>query len=197
MEQVNSNSNRLKEQLTQYTYYIIIAVISILSLVFLPMLGSTVGLEWNYPNTWAGKLVFWVTKGLVALVNVLLFYSFRQQAKVNVQDNPLYQAAYKMLLNDAAKRAPRSPKRYLSRSYLTKGGSIAIGSVVSTLALTQAILTFDYVSLFTYLFTIVMGVVFGVLQMKSDEIYWTTEYYEYALASTTVNAAGGEKTNGI
>lgn len=35
-------------------------------------------------------------------------------------------------------------------------------------------------SLLVYLFTIAMGLVFGVLAMKNAELYWTQEYYDYA-----------------
>lgn len=35
-------------------------------------------------------------------------------------------------------------------------------------------------SLLVYLFTIAMGLVFGVLSMKNAEIYWTQEYFDYA-----------------
>jgi hypothetical protein len=33
----------------------------------------------------------------------------------------------------------------------------------------------------TYFFTILLGVIFGILQMNQTEIYWTEEYYKYAL----------------
>ena len=54
-------------------------------------------------------------------------------------------------------------------------------SVVSVIGLTQAILTFDVVSMMTYAFTIIMGIIFGILQMNATEEYWTVEFYNYAL----------------
>ena len=33
----------------------------------------------------------------------------------------------------------------------------------------------------TYLFTIIMGLIFGILQMRTAEEYWTNEYLEYAM----------------
>lgn len=44
----------LREQARQNIYYIIIFLISLLTLVFLPMVGSQVGLGFNLPNTPAG-----------------------------------------------------------------------------------------------------------------------------------------------
>ena len=49
------------------------------------------------------------------------------------------------------------------------------------MALTQAILAFDWISFLVYLFTITMGIIFGVLAMKNAENYWTQEYYDYAV----------------
>ena len=47
----------VRDSLKQGMYYIIIAVISFISVVFLPMLGSTLGLGWKIPDTTAGWVV--------------------------------------------------------------------------------------------------------------------------------------------
>ena len=52
---------------------------------------------------------------------------------------------------------------------------------MTVVALTQAVLSFDYISMLTYLFAIIMGLIIGILQMKTAEEYWTREYLEYAL----------------
>lgn len=44
----------IKAQLRQNIYYILIFLISFLALVFLPMIGSTIGLQFNLPTTTAG-----------------------------------------------------------------------------------------------------------------------------------------------
>ena len=41
-------------------------------------------------------------------------------------------------------------------------------------------LTFDWMSMLTYLFTIVIGLIFGIMQMKVSEDYWTDEFWLYA-----------------
>lgn len=171
----------MKETLRQYLYYIIIAIVSIFSLCFLPMLGSEVGFELAYPTTVPGKIVWWSTKLIVSGLNVIIFYSFMQQAKLNVTDNENYKKANEILRKIKNKEhKPMSPKKWNAKQYGWKGTTIFASSSLSVMALTQAILTFDYVSLFTYLFTIAMGLVFGILQMKKAENYWTDEYYEYA-----------------
>ena len=72
------------------------------------------------------------------------------------------------------------------------------------MALTQAILAFDWISFLVYLFTITMGIIFGVLAMKNAENYWTQEYYDYAVqvvaereSNTTSSPAPTEENNSL
>ena len=170
------------DKVKQYLNYVIIGIVSLIALVFLPMLGSTVGLNWNIPNTAVGWIVWVTTKLIVATLNVLIFHCFMQQAKVNVRDNENYKRARFILINQKEKEIlPKSPNKWSSQQYIKKGTTIFITTGLSTIALTQAILSFDYVSMLTYLFTIVMGLIFGVLEMKTAEEYWTDEYLQYAL----------------
>lgn len=171
----------MKEKLNQWLYYALIGAISFVALVFLPMLGSSVGLAWAVPTTVVGWIVWLTSKLIIATLNVLIFHCFMLQAKVNIRDNPKYIEANRILTNTRDKGyIPRGPAQWLTAQYRNKGITIFITSALSVFALSQAILTFDYVSMLTYLFTIIMGLIFGVLQMKSAELYWTDEYWEYA-----------------
>lgn len=100
-----------------------------------------------------------------------------QQGKVNVKDNKYYlEAAHILEREMKIERLPISPGRHLGRVYGGKGTTLFISSMLSVFALTQAILVFDLVAFLTYLFTIIMGIVFGLMQMKNEEYYWTVEY---------------------
>ena len=172
----------LRLQVRQNIYYILIFFISLLTLVFLPMIGSTVGLDFNLPTTTAGWIVWAVVKVIVATINVLLYHCFMQQAKLNAEKDDNYKAARAMLQKTHPKEYhPRSPAKFLAQSYGRKGTTIFFSSALSTVALTQAILAFDWISFLVYLFTITMGIIFGVLAMKNAENYWTQEYYDYAV----------------
>ena len=170
------------EKFKQYQYYIIIGMISLIAVFFLPMLGSVAGLEWVLPTTVAGWIVYIVSKLIIAIINILIFHCFILQGKTNILNHPKYLEAIKMLneTNHKDGMAPRSPRRYFNEVYGKKGVSIFFTSVLSVIGLTQAILTFDLVTMLTYLFTIIMGVIFGILQMNEVEAYWTTEYWQYA-----------------
>ena len=146
------------------------------------MIGSTVGLGWNIPDTVVGWIVWVGSKLIVSTLNVLIFHCFMCQAKINVKDNENYKKAREILTDVNLKEIkPRSPGKWNAEQYGKKGVTIFITSSLAVVALTQAVLTFDYISMLTYLFTIIMGLIFGILQMKTAEEYWTREYLEYAL----------------
>lgn len=181
-ENKKDQEDSIIDRVRQNLYYVIIAVLSIVVLVFLPMLSSSVGLGWNIPNTTAGWIVWILMKVIVATLNVLIFHSFMEQGKLNINDHPDYIKAREILQGVHVKSAePRSPKKYKGQQYGKKGVTIFFSTALATAALTQALLAYNWVEMLTYLFTIIMGIVFGVMQMKSAEEYWTEEYLNYAL----------------
>jgi hypothetical protein len=175
------NNDKIKQHLDQYLNYWVIGIISLLALFFLPFLGSAAGLALVLPTTVAGWFVYIATKIIIAIINVLIFHCFFQQAKVNIKDNSRYIEALEILDQFRIKeRVYRSPEEYTRGAYLKKGTTIFIMTILGAFSLTHAILVFDLVMFLTYTFTIVMGVIFGVLQMKSGELYWTDELWYYA-----------------
>lgn len=181
-EEVMNESSTARMKARQNIYYIIIAIISFITVAFLPMVGSTVGLQWNLPDTTVGWIVWTVTRLVISIINVLLFYSFMEQAKLNVKDNERYKQANEILLKSKKKEhEPKSPSKWQAEQYGKKATKIFLGSAMSVVAFGQAILSYDWVSMLSYIFTLAMGLIFGVMQMKKAETYWTTEYYAYAL----------------
>lgn len=177
MEERNSTLDKLR----QWMYYIIIGIISFISLVFLPMIGTQVGLGWNIPDTTVGWIVWTATKLAVATINIMIFHSFMCQGKLNIKDDPNYIEAKQILQQIKIKQyIPRSPKKWNTQEYGKKGTIIFVTSALAVIAFTQALLTFDWVSMLSYLFTIIMGLIFGVMQMKKAEEYWTDEFWKYA-----------------
>lgn len=170
-----------KEKCANNAYYIVIAILSFLALTFLPLLGSTVGLALNIPTTVAGWIVYVVTKLIVCILNMMIFHSFVKQAKINVRNDKNFKDANEILeVNKPKGYVPRSPHKFLGIIYGKKGTTVFISSLLSVVALGQALLTFDFASFISYLLTIIMGCVFGFLTMKQNEVYWTSEYLDYA-----------------
>ena len=171
-----------KFELKKYLYYGLVGVISFIILVFLPMLGSQTDIGFTFPNTASGWCIYVLSKLVVSIMNVLIFYCFMEQAKVNIKDDPKYIEANKILEKMFDKKyLPRSPKAWNTQQYSTKAVSIFFSTLMSAFVFTNAILTYDWVTALTYIFTLVFGLIFGVLQMKSAEKYWTNEYWQYAI----------------
>ena len=165
----------------EYLYYILIALISVVSLTFLPMIGSTMGVEFDFPETKWEWALFITVRACASIVNVLIFHSFICQSKVNVKNEPKYLEAREILITTKKKnKKPRSLAHFNAEEYGKKGTSLLIGTFFGTLVLTEAIINFSLVNFLTYVFTTTMAIVFGVLEMKKYEEYYTTEYWEYA-----------------
>lgn len=181
-DRIEQEESSVKQSLKQGMYYIIIAVISFISVVFLPMLGTTLGLGWKLPDTTAGWVVWGASRAIVATINVLLFHSFMEQAKLNIKDNEHYKEARDILVKVKKKEhKPKSPAQWNAAQYGKKGTTIFLSSAMSVVAIGQAVLSYEWATALAYLFTLGMGIIFGIMQMKKAETYWTTEYYEYAL----------------
>ena len=181
-KQIEQEDDSIRQTLKQGMYYIIIAVISLISVVFLPMVGTTLGLGWKLPDTTAGWVVWGVSRAIVATINVLLFHSFMEQAKLNIKDDEHYKEARDILVKVKKKEhKPKSPAQWNAAQYGKKGTTIFLSSAMSVVAIGQAVLSYEWATALAYLFTLGMGIIFGIMQMKKAETYWTTEYYEYAL----------------
>ena len=171
-----------KFEFKKYLYYGLVGVISFIILVFLPMLGSETDIGFQFPNTTSGWFIYVLSKLIVSIMNVLIFYCFMEQAKVNVKDDEKFKKANEILEKIFDKKyLPRSPRTWNTQQYGTKAVSIFLTTLMSAFVFTNAILTYDWVTALTYVFTLIFGLIFGVLQMKSAEKYWTNEYYQYAL----------------
>lgn len=167
---------------TQYMYYVIIGVLSLIMLVFMPMLGTEIGLQWDIPDTKVGWVVWIISKLCSASFNVMIFHCFNKQGKQNIRDNDKYKKAQEILIGAKGKLIadPRSPKQYASDIYTKKGLTIFLTTILGTIGLGQAILTFNPLEFIVQAISLVIGLIFGFLQMKNTEDYYTQEYLDYA-----------------
>lgn len=172
----------LRQKIRGTAFYIIVAFVSILSMVFIPLLDSDVKGDFVWPNTTAGWILWIISTGGVAIVNMCIFYCFMEQAKVNSKDDEKYKEACEILNRLKANKdiLPKSPEKWTTMQYSFKGAALLIISAFSTFAFTQAILKFDLTAFLSTLFTLLSGVVFGYLQMRKAEEYWTEEFWQYA-----------------
>ena len=170
------------DKVRQYLYYCLVGVISVVMLVFMPMLGSSAGLQWALPTTTAGWIVYIICKLCSAGFNIGLFHCFNKQGKLNILKNESYLEAKKLLKEMDARdiKKARSPHEYHKDIYGKKGLTIFIMTLLGTVGLSQALLTFDVKEFIVQFVALVMGIIMGVLQMKDTEAFWTEEFLEYA-----------------
>ena len=187
----------MKEKLKLYQGYFVIFILSLISIFFLPMLGSTVGLGFSLPTTAAGWVVWLVSKLAVIIINMLLFDQFVKQAKINIKDNPQYLEACRIFntLNPEGEEEILEPDAFLSKLYRTKGTKVMLTSALSVVALSNAILTFNWVTMLTYLFTVVMGIIYGFITMATVEEYWVEDYYKLAIRKQNKHLKSEETIN--
>jgi hypothetical protein len=143
---------------------------------------------------------------------LLIFHCFVQQGRINILNDSRYIAARDKglslslgILKESDEKPARSPRRYYREIYGKKSIMVFATSMMSAFALSQAVLTFDWVSMITYFGTILGGVICGILQMKDTENFWTMEYDRYiaeqelllAQQSTNENLQGGDPTEEV
>lgn len=166
----------------QYLYYILIGIISFLTLAFLPMLGSSQEISWGLPQTSAAWTLWIVSKVAASVLNVLIYHCFIRQGELNTRQNENRQKAEQMLnkLKKGKERKPISPSKFIARQYIRKVPLIAASTFLSLLAFGPALLVFDFVVFIVYLFSVIISIVFGILEMKHVEMYYTVGLLEYA-----------------
>ena len=171
-----------KLQWRAYQYYVLIGLASLISMFVFPFIGSQANLSLNLPNSTAGWIVYVITKLIVAAVSFLIFHCFMEQAKLNVSQNQRYKEAQQILLKAEDKdQIPVSPKVWIKKQYSSKGFGTFMTSLLGSIGLTQAVLTFDWMSLITYTITVIASVGFGFIQMKQMQVWWTTQYWRWAI----------------
>lgn len=162
---------------SRYTYPTLVVLLSIITLTFFPMLGSNVGVEMQFPTNGIEWAVWCITKGMVAAINIMIFHCFHQQGKIKAKDNPVFKEAWERDFNNPHKEfIARSPKKWNGQQYGRKGATVLITSLLSGFVLTEAVLTYDWVALISYVITITVGVTFGIMQMFANYNYWVEEY---------------------
>lgn len=167
----------------QYGNYIVIGLVSLLAVTFLPFIGSSFTGAIELPKSWLDWCVFIFSRVIVAVLNIIIFNSFLSQAKINIKDDANFIRANEIMsrITKQSKVQPRSPKKYLGAAWTRKGTTIFVSSILSSFVLAEAILNFNLTLFLSYSFTILMGCIFGYIQMNDAEAYWTNEYLIYAI----------------
>lgn len=182
----------------KYLYYTLIVIVTLISLVFLPMVGldQEGNINLNIPSSTMGWVVWGVSKMAVCVLNCLLFHFFVQQGKDNIRDNEVYKECLEQegKLKETVYE-PVHPKKLEEQAYLTKGGTVLLSTAVSLLALPSAVLQWSLMSFLSTMFSVVIAICFGFMQMRNTEDRWTWKYKEYI--EYTKNKNENSNTNAV
>jgi hypothetical protein len=174
-------SKARREAFKNYKNYGIIIVLTLITVTVFPLLGTQVGMEANYPNTVAGWIVWSVIKIALCVDNIFIFQAFVDQAELNVQYEPRYIEAREIVRKyRIGKYNPMSPEERRKKMFSKKVIITILTSLISV-ALTEAILKYNFADLIAYTISMLMAVVFGILSMADQEKYWIEEFYDYAI----------------
>lgn len=174
-------SRARREAFKNYKNYGIIVILTLITVTLFPLLGTQVGMEANYPNTISGWVVWAVIKIALCVDNVFIFQAFVDQAELNVQYEPRYIEAREIVRKyRIGKYNPMSPEERKKKIFSKKVIITILTSLIS-IALTEAILKYNFADLIAYTISMIMAVVFGILSMADQEKYWVEEFYDYAL----------------
>lgn len=166
-------------------YYMVIGIILLLVTVLIPFLAGGINAQdFNYyiPKTVGGWIIFWAIRLGTVVGNITVYGLFKAQAKTNVKDDPAYVKACELLnkMNGEEGFIPMSPKRKATKDWTTKGVFMTITTAAESVVIGTLIFNFDIVTFVSCISSSITAVLFGIVQMVKDEIYWTEEYLLYA-----------------
>ncbi len=166
-------------------YYMVICVVLLLVTVLIPFLAGGINAQdFNYyiPKSAGGWIIFWAIRIGTVVGNITVYGLFKAQAKTNVKDDPAYLKACELLnkLNGEEGFIPVSPKKKAAKDWTTKGVFMTITTAAESIVIGTLIFNFDIVTFVSCISSSITAVLFGIVQMVKDEIYWTEEYLLYA-----------------
>lgn len=174
-------SKARREAFKNYKNYGIIIVLTLVTVTVFPLLGTSVGMEARYPNTIVGWVVWAVIKIALCVDNIFIFQAFVDQAELNVQYEQRYIEAREIVRKyRIGKYNPMSPEERRKKMFSKKIIITILTSLIS-IALTEAILRYNWADLIAYSLSMIMAIVFGILSMADQEKYWVEEFYDYAI----------------
>ena len=168
--------------LKQYFNYGIVVITSMLVLIVAPALESAITGSLNYPDTLQGWIFWAVGRVAVTILNLVIFIALDNQSEINARNNENYKKAKELLASDKKQqKIARSPKQIKQHDLLAKIPFIIFGSAATLVALSQIILHYSLATLISYLFTVIMDIIWAVWHMIQKEVdYWSDEYLRYA-----------------
>lgn len=173
------------ETFKQYAFYGIIAVILMIVLFIVPILAGGINAKdfgYYLPKSLNGWIVFWAIRGGTVAGNMCVFGLFKAQAKTNAKDNPNFIEANNLIRKQNGNKGfiPRSPTEKATKDWLTKGTIVLFTTAAESLVIGMLVLSWDLMTFLSCMTSSITAILFGIVAMIKDEVYWTEEYLLYA-----------------
>lgn len=181
----NEQRQKRLEAFKQYAFYGVVCAILILVIFVVPILaGGITAKGWSYylPKSVPGWIVFWAIRGGTVAGNMCVFGLLKAQAKINCKDNENYKKANELLAKQNGKEGfiPRSPKAKETKDWLTKGILVFVTTALESIVIGVLALNWDLMTFISCITSSITAILFGIVTMLKDEVYWTEEYLLYA-----------------
>jgi hypothetical protein len=187
------DNERLRDELKAKINFIVIGLVSFLGSGVVPFLASAFNekndqeiIKTAFPESTIGWVVWGIFRMMIVVINMSIFVAFVNQGKLNVANDKEYIEARTKWLEVQVYRGNRSkkgkkvsyltPKQHYAKLYSKKGLSLAIGSFASMFTVSFMVLNWDLATFIAITITVVMAIVFGILQMSREEFYWTNDF---------------------
>lgn len=173
------------ETFKQYASYGVITLIIIITVFIVPIIaGGITADDWSYwiPDDTFGWICWWAMKIGTVIGNLAVFALFKAQGKTNARDNPNYIKAKDLLAKKNGEKGfvPKSPAQYQAKTWTTKGISVFLLTGAETVVIGSLIVSWDLMTFISCIVSSITAIIFGIVQMIKDEVYWTDEYLLYA-----------------
>ena len=173
------------ETFKDYVFYGIIAVVLLIVTFIVPLIsGGIQAQDFSYylPKSVYGWVVFWLIRGGTVLGNMCVYGLFKAQAKRNSMDNKKFIEAEELLKKMKGTKGfvPRSPHQKLIKDWTVKGVWVLLTTAFESIVIGTLIINFDIMTFLSCITSSITAVMFGIVAMIQDEVYWTDEYLDYA-----------------
>ena len=181
---IDTRTRRL-ETFKQYAFYGVITVILVMVLFIVPLISGGINAnDFGYylPKSVRGWIVFWAIRAGTVAGNMCVYGLFKAQAKTNAKDHPNFIKANEILnkLYGTKQFIPHSPRQKAVRDWTTKGLIVLGTTAAESIVIGSLIFNWDMVTFLSCITSRITAVLFGIVAMIKDEVYWTEEYLAYA-----------------
>lgn len=170
----------IKDWFNKWLPLIFVMLLQGISLICLPMFNFSSEnneiFRWHNPEWYE-----WLFTIISEVLTVTTFIGFSIQGKLNVKDDARKLEADKILGKLKIKEVkPQSPKSFESKAYISKGIMVSVTTVGTCILAPIIAIDFNAATLIALAISSMTSIVFGILNMKRFEDYYTHEYVRYA-----------------